>query len=154
MTFLASLVIELEHAVQLHIVVRIAETAVAVAVPQDSITGIAKHERNTHLGVILEQVLVLSAHVQFLCLVLSEAVELLRLVLELQRPREAVALFVGDSAYAYLSLWHLERGECLAVLCLLCQALAISIKERYLACFLIHLGCYILCLHLHDVTLF
>ncbi len=86
MAFASTLIVKFEHTVQLHIVVRIAKAAVTVTVPQNTVARIAQHKRNAHLGVILEEVLVLSAHVQFLRLMLAETIESLWLVLELQSP--------------------------------------------------------------------
>ena len=54
---------------------RIAEAAVAVGIPQQTVVLRGEHEGDADLGVILEQVFVLAAHVELLALVLSQAVE-------------------------------------------------------------------------------
>ncbi len=77
MTFLATLIIEFEGAIQLQIVVGITKAAIRIAIPQQSIILIRQHERDTHLRIILEQILVLALHIKLLALVLTQSVECL-----------------------------------------------------------------------------
>ena len=78
-TLLAILIIELERTVQLQIVVGIAETAVRIRIPEQTVVLIRQHKGDRHFRVILEKVLVLPLHVKLFTLVLSETIE--RLIL-------------------------------------------------------------------------
>ena len=97
MSFAAVLVVELEGAVQLQIVLRVAKAAVAVGIPQQAVVFRGEHEGYGNLGVILEQILVLAPHVELFRLVLSQSVERLAAQRreELHLPLQAVLLLVG-----------------------------------------------------------
>ena len=127
--FLAVLVIEVEGTVELQVVLGVAKAAIAVAVPQDAVAVGAQHHGHAHLGIILEQVLVLALHVEFARLVLSQAIERLILVLELERPGQALALIVGQGADADFALGHLEWLERLTAHGLSRQDLAALVGE-------------------------
>ena len=74
-TFLTVLIVELERTVQLQIVVGITETAIRIRIPQQTIVLVGEHKGDRHLRIILEEILVLTLHVKFLTLMLSEAIE-------------------------------------------------------------------------------
>ena len=75
LTFLTILIIEFEGTVQLKIIFRITPTAIRIRIPEDAIVFIRDDERHTHLGIILEEVFVLTLHVEFLTLMLTETIE-------------------------------------------------------------------------------
>ena len=75
LTFLSILIIEFEGTVQLEIIFRITPTAIRIRIPEDAIVFIRDDERHTHLGIILEEVFVLTLHVEFLTLMLTETIE-------------------------------------------------------------------------------
>ena len=65
----------------------------------------------------MEQVLVLTFHVQLLSLMLSQSVECLILrTVEERPPCPAIALTVGECTYSYFLLWYLEWLEGLSAL--------------------------------------
>ena len=74
-TFLALLVIELEDGTELRIVGRITETAHRVCVKEHTIVLVRHHEWDRHLGVILEELLVLALVVPIVGLMLTQAIE-------------------------------------------------------------------------------
>ena len=75
LTFLTIFIIEFEGTVQLEIIFRITPTAIRIRIPEDTIVFIRDDERHTHLGIILEEVFVLTLHVEFLTLMLTETIE-------------------------------------------------------------------------------
>ena len=156
MTFAPSTVIQLESAIQLEIVVRIAKTAEAVRIPQQSVVLVRQHKGDAHLRVILEQILVSPLHVQLLALVLAEAVEslILRRV-KLHLPRETVLLLLRHRIarlHAQLALRHGEVPELLAVLGFLQQLLAVGIEEGDFSISLPHHSFHAAGLHHHVRT--
>ena len=80
MTFHTIGIIEREGAVELQIVGGIAETTIAVCVPQDTIVAVAHHKRHRHLRVVLIEILIPALHIQFVGLVLSKPIIALRAV--------------------------------------------------------------------------
>ena len=75
LAFLSILIIEFESTVELEIIFRITPTAIRIRIPEDAIVFIRDDERHTHLGIILEEVFVLTLHVEFLTLMLTETIE-------------------------------------------------------------------------------
>ena len=75
LTFLTILIIEFEGTVELEIIFRITPTAIRIRIPEDTVVFIRDDERHTHLGIILEEVFVLTLHVEFLTLMLTETIE-------------------------------------------------------------------------------
>ena len=75
LTFLTILIIEFEGTVELEIIFRITPTAIRIRIPEDAIVFIRDDERHTHLGIILEEVFVLTLHVEFLTLMLTETIK-------------------------------------------------------------------------------
>ena len=65
------LVVEFEETAQLQILLRVTKTAVAVAVPQQTIVLVGEHKGDRHLSIILEQVLALTLHIELFTLMLS-----------------------------------------------------------------------------------
>ena len=64
-------VVEFESTVQLEIVVGIAKATIAIRIPQETIVLVRQHEGNRHFRIILEQILVLTLHIELLALVLA-----------------------------------------------------------------------------------
>ena len=75
LTFLTILIIEFEGTVELEIIFWITPTAIRIRIPEDTVVFIRDDERHTHLGIILEEVFVLTLHVEFLTLMLTETIE-------------------------------------------------------------------------------
>ena len=160
MSFAAVLVVELEGTVQLQVVFRVAEAAVAVGIPQQAVVLRREHEGNGNLGVILEQILVLAPHVELFRLVLSQPVERLAAQRreELHLPLKAVLHLLGDGRTALrtqFALGHREVPEllarllALAVVGFLQQGFMITIKKLDATGLLAHLGLHVLGLHHH-----
>ena len=76
-SFLSVLVIKPEYFAKLLIVFRITETHHRVAVHEHTISLVRHYERNRYLRVVLEEFLVLSLVIEFVSLMLSEAIECL-----------------------------------------------------------------------------
>ena len=156
MTFLACAVIELERTVQLQIVIGIAKAAIAVRIPQQTIILIRQHKGNAHLCIILEQILVLTLHIELLALVLAQAIEsLIFRAVKLHLPRETMFLLLGYGVtrlHTQFALRHREVPEFLSILRFLQQFLACCIKESHLTCSLRHDCLDILGFHYHVVT--
>ena len=74
-SFLSVPVIKLEDLAKLLVILRISETHHRIAVHEDTVSLVRNNERNRHLRIVLEQLLVLSLVVEFVRLMLSEAVE-------------------------------------------------------------------------------
>ena len=144
-------IVKFESAVELEIVVGITETAIAVRIPKQSVVLIRKHEWDRHLGVILEEVFVLTLHIELLALMLTEAVESLIIGrVELHLPGESVFLFLGHSIaglHTELALGDSEIPELLSVLSLSKQLLTIGIEEGYLTGGFRHHCLYVFCLY-------
>ena len=155
MSFPTLSVVDLESTVQLQVVVRIAPTAIAVTVPQESIVLIGQHKRHTHLGVILEQVLVQPLHVQFLRLMLSETIEsLIFRTVEKHAPGKSVTLFLGHLCYINtdFTVRHAESLEGLAMLGLFQQGTTIAVIEHDSTRLFVDARFYVGCLHRNDIT--
>ena len=71
MTLAPLLIVQLKCAIELQVIVGITKAAIRVRIPQQSVVLVRQHKRNADLGVILEQVLVLTLHVKLLALVLT-----------------------------------------------------------------------------------
>ena len=71
MSFLTLLIVEFEDAVQLLIVVGIAKTTIGVSIPQHAVVVRRDDEGYADLGIILEEVFILTRHVQLFRLVLT-----------------------------------------------------------------------------------
>ena len=61
--------------VELEIIFRITPTAIRIRIPEDAVVFIRDDERHTHLSIILEEVFVLTLHVEFLTLMLTETIK-------------------------------------------------------------------------------
>ena len=83
----AFLIVKFKDTVQLLVVIWISKASIGISVPQQSIIVTGHNERNTDLGIILEEVLILSQHVQLFRLVLSQTIETARITIEQQVPR-------------------------------------------------------------------
>ena len=148
--FLPILVIKGESAVQLQIVVWIAEAAIAVAVPQNAVILVADNERYAHFCVILKKVFVLSFHVQLFALMLSESVEsLIGRAVEQRMPRPP--MFLGFGQFAIHADFPFRNGEGLESLafisCLCQQQPTVSVIERDAPRSPVHHGLHAVCLH-------
>ena len=150
MTFLSLLVVEAERAVQLQVVLWIAESAVRIAVPQHTIVLGRHHKRHSHLRVILKQILVLSLQVQLLRLMLPQSVErLVGRAVEEQSPTQPLLLLLGGLSTANLTFRHLKLLERLSVHRLSQQHLPTCIVEDDSSVALCHHGTYLLRSHRH-----
>ena len=150
MTFLSLLVVEAERAVQLQVVLRIAESAVRIAVPQHTIVLVRHHKRHSHLRVILKQILVLSLHVQLLRLMLPQSVErLVGRAVEEQSPTQPLLLLLGGLSTANLTFRHLKLLERLSVHRLSQQHLSNCVVEHDSSVTLRHHGTHLPRPHRH-----
>ena len=112
MTFLAILVIELEGTVQLKIIIGITEAAEGIGIPQDTIVLVGEDKWNAYLGIILEEVFVLTLHVQFFRLMLTESVEsLIGRTVELHLPLQTVFHLFCDGRTALKTVFPLGYSE-------------------------------------------
>ncbi len=71
MSFLSLTIIELKGTIELQIVVWITKTAITITIPQDTIILIRENKRNADFSIILEEILVLTFHIELLTLMLS-----------------------------------------------------------------------------------
>ena len=157
MTFLAHAIIQFEGTVQLQVVIGITKAAIAVAVPQQTIVLVGENKRHRHFRVILEEVLVLTFHIKFLTLMLSETIEslILRRV-ELHLPGQTVFCLLGHgetSLDTQLALRHREGLKQLSFLSLFQQLISFSIEERHLTSSFRHDSLHILSLDNHRLSL-
>ena len=111
-------VIKLEYAAELLVVLGISPTAKGIAIPEDAIVVGGDYEGDGDFGVVLEKLLVLPFIVEFIALVLAEAVDALFVVEALEDLAHGVAfralhLYGGEFA-ATLSLFH-DESACLVV---------------------------------------
>ena len=133
---------------------RIAKSTITVGIPQQTVALVGEHKGNADLRVILKQVLILSLHIQFLTLVLSQSVK--RLVLgrvELHLPRETMFMFLWyriARLHAQFAFRHGEVPELLTILRLLQQLLAVGIEKRHPAISLLHHSLHFIGLHHHT----
>ena len=157
MTLATLFIIEFESTVELQVVVGITKTTVAVRIPQQSVVLIREYERNADLGVILEQILVLTLHVKLLALVLTQAIESLIVgTVELHLPRQTMLLLLGDGTaclHTQLALRYGKVPELLAFLGLFEQLFARGIEEGNLTGGLLYHCLYLLCSDHHVVAL-
>ena len=156
MTFASLSVVEAESTIQLQVFLRITPSAIAVRVPQQSIVLVGKHEGNADLGVILEQVLVTTLHIQFFRLVLSQAVErLIVRTVEKHAPRQAITLRLRHLRHvdANLAVGNTEGFERLTLLCLAQQQLSVGIIEGHTARGFLDTGFHLGSFHTNDVTI-
>ena len=132
-TFATLFVVEFKGTVELQVIVGVTKTAVAVAVPQQTVVLIGDNERYADLGVILEQILVLALHVKLLALVLTQTVESLIVgTVELHLPCQAMLMRLGNgvaSPRTQLALRYGKIPELLTILRLVEQLLASGIEE-------------------------
>ena len=132
-TFAPLFVVEFKGTVELQVIVGVTKTAVAVAVPQQTVVLIGDNERYADLGVILEQILVLALHVKLLALVLTQTVESLIVgTVELHLPCQAMLMRLGNgvaSPRTQLALRYGKIPELLTILRLVEQLLASGIEE-------------------------
>ena len=158
MTFTSLFVVKLECAVQLQIVVGIAKAAVAVGVPEDAVVLVGQDKRNGNLRVVLKEVFVLAFHVEFLRLMLSEAVESFVVGrIELHLPGQTMLHGLRDRSPAFEAVFPLRHGEVLelfAVLRFFQQLMACRIEERDLACSFRHHRLHVLSRHHHRLPVF
>ncbi len=130
---LAVLVVELEGTVELQVVVGLSPTAERIRIPEDTVVLVGNHEGNAHLGIVLEEVLVLALHVEFLALVLAQTIESLVVGrVEDSVPRPSVFLCLGHlgDVHAHLIVGYGERLEGLSALChLVEQHIALEVVE-------------------------
>ena len=84
------LIIEFKHLAQLAVRLRIAPAAQRIRIEQQAVTSGGNHERNAHLGIVLEQFLAAALVVELPGLVLAQAIERLVLaadaILQADRP--------------------------------------------------------------------
>ena len=132
-TFATLFVVEFKGTVELQVIVGVTKTAVAVAVPQQTVVLIGDNKRYADLGVILEQILVLALHVKLLALVLTQTVESLIVgTVELHLPCQAMLMRLGNgvaSPRTQLALRYGKIPELLTILRLVEQLLASGIEE-------------------------
>ena len=74
-TFLAFLIIKLEHFAQLLVVIRITKTSQRIAIPQEAIALVGHDEWHGYLGIVLEKFLVLTFIIEFIRLMLTQSIE-------------------------------------------------------------------------------
>ena len=137
------LVVQLESTIQLQIVIGITPTAITVRIPQQTIVLVGKHERHADLSIILEQVFILSLHIQLLRLVLPQAIESLIVgAVEEHTPRESMAMGLGNLGPidTHLPIGNAEGLEGLSVLGFLQHFLTIGIEEGNSTRLLINTG--------------
>ena len=73
-TFLAILVIQLEYTAQLRVVARVAETTKGITIPKHTVILIGNNKRNGNFGVVLKQLLIFPLVVEFIRLMLPQAI--------------------------------------------------------------------------------
>ena len=126
-------VVEFKGTVELQVIVGVTKTAVAVAIPQQTVVLIGDNKRYADLGVILEQILVLALHVKLLALVLPQTVEsLIVRTVELHLPCQAMLMRLGNGVAnprTQLALRYGKIPELLTILRLVEQLLASGIEE-------------------------
>ena len=148
-TFHPTLVVQLEGTVQLLIVIRISPTAVRIGIPQDAVIAVAHHKRNTHLRIVLEQLLVHTFIIEVFRLMLTQSVErFVGRAVELQVPGPAMAVVFSQLAVTNLTLRNSERLEGLAAIGQFRQqGLPLAIKKLNVAITPSDNGTDLLCLH-------